>query len=53
VERVRSDYEADKVKDGVFAAMMNVALENDGPVTWALDSETGSRNSFIADAEAL
>ena len=25
-------YEPDKVKDGVFAAMMDVALVNDGPV---------------------
>jgi D-tyrosyl-tRNA(Tyr) deacylase len=25
-------YESDKVKDGLFAAMMDVALVNDGPV---------------------
>lgn len=29
---------ADRVQDGVFGAMMNVALENDGPVTFILDS---------------
>ncbi len=39
VERVRKDYQADKVKDGVFGAMMNVALVNDGPVTVIVDSD--------------
>lgn len=29
---------AERVQDGVFGAMMNVALENDGPVTFILDS---------------
>ena len=27
------------VQDGVFGAMMKVALENDGPVTFTLDSD--------------
>lgn len=40
VENVRSQYVADRVKDGVFGAMMNVALVNDGPVTFVVDSET-------------
>ncbi|KAK4643095.1 D-tyrosyl-tRNA(Tyr) deacylase [Podospora bellae-mahoneyi] len=31
--RVQEGYAADKVKDGVFQAMMQVALVNDGPVT--------------------
>ncbi|KAK0824460.1 D-tyrosyl-tRNA(Tyr) deacylase [Friedmanniomyces endolithicus] len=30
--RVRSQYREDRVKDGVFQAMMDVALVNDGPV---------------------
>jgi D-tyrosyl-tRNA(Tyr) deacylase len=30
--KVGALYEPDKVKDGVFAAMMDVALVNDGPV---------------------
>ncbi|KAH7093749.1 D-tyrosyl-tRNA deacylase-like protein, partial [Paraphoma chrysanthemicola] len=30
--RVGELYETDKVKDGLFAAMMDVALVNDGPV---------------------
>ncbi|KAI1196897.1 D-Tyr tRNAtyr deacylase-like domain-containing protein [Nemania serpens] len=36
VERVRQGYAPDKVKDGVFQAMMEVALVNDGPVTLEL-----------------
>ncbi|KAF1917632.1 D-tyrosyl-tRNA deacylase-like protein [Ampelomyces quisqualis] len=31
-------YEPQKVKDGVFAAMMDVALVNDGPVTIQIDT---------------
>lgn len=30
--KVQESYSADKVKDGVFQAMMEVALVNDGPV---------------------
>ena len=37
--RVGELYDADKVKNGVFAAMMDVALVNDGPVTIQLDTE--------------
>ncbi|GMH33116.1 hypothetical protein BSKO_00950 [Bryopsis sp. KO-2023] len=39
VERVRLGYSKDKVKDGIFGAMMNVGLVNDGPVTLVLDSK--------------
>jgi D-tyrosyl-tRNA(Tyr) deacylase len=38
VERVREAYVPEKVKDGVFGAKMSVKLENDGPVTYILDS---------------
>jgi len=31
-------YEAAKIKDGRFGAMMDVSLTNDGPVTFTLDS---------------
>ncbi|KAL5404570.1 hypothetical protein PMIN06_006003 [Paraphaeosphaeria minitans] len=31
-KKVQDSYHADKVKDGLFAAMMDVALVNDGPV---------------------
>lgn len=33
LQKVRDGYNADKVKDGVFQAMMEVALVNDGPVS--------------------
>uniref|UniRef100_A0A5K3F526 D-aminoacyl-tRNA deacylase n=1 Tax=Mesocestoides corti TaxID=53468 RepID=A0A5K3F526_MESCO len=37
--KVRKEYQdADKVKDGIFGAMMDVSLVNDGPVTVTLDS---------------
>ncbi|XP_047969919.1 D-aminoacyl-tRNA deacylase [Salvia hispanica] len=38
VERFQKAYRADAVKDGVFGAMMEVKLVNDGPVTMQLDS---------------
>jgi D-tyrosyl-tRNA(Tyr) deacylase len=39
---IRNEYEADKVKDGMFGAMMDVALVNDGPVTLIIESEPTS-----------
>ncbi|KAK9814778.1 hypothetical protein WJX72_011337 [[Myrmecia] bisecta] len=39
VERMRREYAADRVHDGIFGAMMNVSLVNDGPVTMCYDSE--------------
>ncbi|KAI6185656.1 D-aminoacyl-tRNA deacylase [Aphelenchoides besseyi] len=40
LNKLRSSYVADKVKDGKFGAYMNVQIENDGPVTINLDSKT-------------
>ncbi|KAI1085308.1 D-tyrosyl-tRNA deacylase [Whalleya microplaca] len=37
-EKVQQGYVADRVKDGVFQAMMEVALVNDGPVTLELSA---------------
>ncbi|PKS05790.1 hypothetical protein jhhlp_007619 [Lomentospora prolificans] len=34
LEKVRAGYTAERVKDGKFQAMMEVALVNDGPVTF-------------------
>eukprot|EP00592_Proboscia_alata_P008612 CAMPEP_0194354822 /NCGR_PEP_ID=MMETSP0174-20130528/2845_1 /TAXON_ID=216777 /ORGANISM="Proboscia alata, Strain PI-D3" /LENGTH=172 /DNA_ID=CAMNT_0039123857 /DNA_START=173 /DNA_END=691 /DNA_ORIENTATION=+ len=36
---VRSNYESDKVHNGKFGAMMDVALVNDGPVTLVIESD--------------
>uniref|UniRef100_A0A914C1Z1 D-aminoacyl-tRNA deacylase n=1 Tax=Acrobeloides nanus TaxID=290746 RepID=A0A914C1Z1_9BILA len=33
------EYDADKIKDGQFGAMMSVSIENDGPVTITIDSK--------------
>lgn len=35
LQKVKDGYDADKIKDGVFQAMMEVALVNDGPVSFA------------------
>lgn len=46
VVKVGEAYDAEKVKDGVFQAMMEVALVNDGPVS-ELDSEMLSGADII------
>ncbi|KAF2654429.1 D-tyrosyl-tRNA deacylase-like protein [Lophiostoma macrostomum CBS 122681] len=38
-KKVQDTYKPDKVKDGLFAAMMDVALVNDGPVTIQIDTQ--------------
>lgn len=38
VARLRGSYPSDRIKTGVFAAVMEVSLVNDGPVTILLDS---------------
>jgi len=38
VERFKDLYVADRVHDGIFGAMMDVALVNDGPVTIVLEA---------------
>ncbi|KAF2475519.1 D-tyrosyl-tRNA deacylase [Lindgomyces ingoldianus] len=48
-KKVQDLYEPDKVKDGIFAAMMDVALVNDGPVGidyTCLDGEVQPRSSL-------
>ncbi|KAI4296854.1 hypothetical protein L6164_036774 [Bauhinia variegata] len=44
VDRFRTAYNPDAIKDGVFGAMMKVNLVNDGPVTMQLDSQS-SKNA--------
>lgn len=47
-EKVQKSYRADKVKNGVFQAMMEVALVNDGPVCiarWAAKKERKKKTS--------
>ncbi|KPI40325.1 D-tyrosyl-tRNA(Tyr) deacylase [Cyphellophora attinorum] len=48
VSQVQKLYVADRVKDGVFQAMMQVSLVNDGPVT--LEISTDPKKSQVASA---
>ena len=41
VQKVKAGYVADRVKDGRFQAMMEVALVNDGPVGYVLSLGSG------------
>ncbi|KAL6067441.1 D-aminoacyl-tRNA deacylase [Balamuthia mandrillaris] len=45
VEKVRKSYVPDRVKEGVFGAMMEVELVNDGPVTIQLESPSSSSSA--------
>lgn len=47
VATIARSYEQTKVKDGVFQAMMEVALVNDGPVTLQMDTEEPKKSSGI------
>ena len=44
--KVQDLYETEKVKNGVFQAMMEVGLVNDGPVGVDYRSENGAVNSI-------
>ncbi len=48
VVTVQKSYEPARVKDGVFQAMMEVALVNDGPVTLQMDSEEPKKSSGLS-----
>lgn len=53
IELLRAQYQPDKIHDGVFGAMMDVSLVNDGPVTIMVESEPKSSSSEeVADGEA-
>lgn len=40
LDRLRSVYSHDKIQDGLFGAMMEVSLCNDGPVTFTINTKT-------------
>jgi len=50
VTRVRELHGSDRVKDGVFQAMMQVALVNDGPVTIEIDTSSPKKNATSSSA---
>lgn len=39
IERLKNEYDENKIKTGVFREDMNVLINNDGPITIILDSE--------------
>ncbi|KAI4718845.1 hypothetical protein E4T48_04925 [Aureobasidium sp. EXF-10727] len=47
-KKVQALYQADRVKDGVFQAMMDVALVNDGPVGVDYTCEDGAVNTSLS-----
>ena len=51
VGAVRKEYESDRVKDGVFQAMMEVALVNDGPVSEHLPKPCSCAHNFQVTLE--
>ncbi|KAG7547031.1 D-aminoacyl-tRNA deacylase DTD [Arabidopsis suecica] len=52
VEKFQKVYNPDAVKDGVFGAMMQVNLVNDGPVTMQLESPQSSKSETKASTES-
>lgn len=48
LDKMRSVYAEDKVKDGIFGAMMQVELVNDGPVTFILESLKSGDNRLAS-----
>ncbi|CAH8523187.1 unnamed protein product [Schistosoma rodhaini] len=54
INRLKKNYNEEKVKDGIFGAMMDVSLINDGPVTITLDSNPDiSRNITMNSQDDL
>ncbi|KIV81920.1 D-tyrosyl-tRNA(Tyr) deacylase [Exophiala sideris] len=45
LSKVRTLYHAERVRDGVFQAMMQVSLVNDGPVTLEIDTAPAKKES--------
>lgn len=39
LQKLQTGYSAEKLKDGVFGAMMSVELVNEGPVTITIESD--------------
>lgn len=44
LERLGKDYDATKIKDGIFGAMMEVTIQNSGPVTIEIESPENNGN---------
>lgn len=44
LEKLGKDYDPSKIKDGVFGAMMEVHIQNSGPVTIEVESPSTTEN---------
>ncbi len=51
--KVQQLYETEKVKDGIFQAMMDVALVNDGPVGVDYRCEDGAVKPYVHRLKAI
>ncbi|VDP65166.1 unnamed protein product [Schistosoma curassoni] len=51
INQLKKNYNEDKVKDGIFGAMMDVSLINDGPVTITLDSNPAISRSLTINSQ--
>lgn len=51
IQRLRSAYDPSLVKDGKFAAYMQVNIQNDGPVTIELQSRDSSAHESILEQD--
>ena len=49
VEQVRAAHTTGQVCDGIFGAMMDVALVNDGPVTIMIDSPVAKETTTVGE----
>ncbi|XP_028402870.1 D-aminoacyl-tRNA deacylase-like isoform X2 [Dendronephthya gigantea] len=48
---LKTRYQPEKIKDGKFAAYMQVEIQNDGPVTIQIDSPTTKNEVLTGDTE--
>lgn len=46
LQKLASDYEPSKIKDGLFGAMMEVHIQNSGPVTIEIESPKKESEAF-------
>lgn len=51
LDMLKESYELEKINDGVFGAMMDVALVNDGPVTIVIESEPNEPTTTEMDRQ--
>lgn len=52
LDMLRNQYQPEKVFDGVFGAMMDVALVNDGPVTLMIEGKPKAPEDTETDVDA-